>query len=226
MYIAFRLFDCQTFLFWNSLLVIYYYINLGYFHLCTYDYMVRVSNLVVMRYLCELTNILTLLLCRQSEDVYVDNQSPLASENRALTEEGRLALHLFEDLTSCAGGGSVCSFFRDWVNRIATNFLAWLKLNQRSLLLTNFAGNVSPSSTNSKEFCTRYAGVSERICFDSSNFFSSSWWQWVVCTFASDSVSQGPWLVRCAWFALIIVFRFLDEFLQTVFLLGYVKLSL
>jgi hypothetical protein len=49
----------------------------------------------------------TLLICRLAEDVYVDNQLPLATENKTLSEEGRLALHLFEDLTSFAGGGSV-----------------------------------------------------------------------------------------------------------------------
>ncbi|KAG0558241.1 hypothetical protein KC19_10G013800 [Ceratodon purpureus] len=41
-----------------------------------------------------------------AEDVYVDNQPLVATGNKALSEEGRLALHLFEDLTSFAGGGS------------------------------------------------------------------------------------------------------------------------
>lgn len=67
---------------------------------------------------------LTLLLCRLVEDVYVDNQPPLATENRTLSEEGRLALHLFEDLISFAGGGSVSLLFLNLVDIITTKFLA------------------------------------------------------------------------------------------------------
>lgn len=49
----------------------------------------------------------TLSICRLAEDVYVDNQPLSATANKTLSEAGRLALHLFEDLTSFAGGGSV-----------------------------------------------------------------------------------------------------------------------
>lgn len=41
-----------------------------------------------------------------AEDVYNDIQPPLATEDRTLSEAGKLALHLFEDLTALAGGGS------------------------------------------------------------------------------------------------------------------------